>query len=229
LQGPISIIIPTLNEAEEIAACLTHLQPLRAAGHEVIVADGESSDATVALAIPLADQVINASPGRASQMNAGARIARGNILLFLHADTRLPPEADRLIVAGMERSGKGWGRFEARLSGRHPLLRVVERMMNWRSRLTGIATGDQGIFARREWFETSGGFPEIPLMEDIELSRRLKRLGAPLCLETPVITSSRRWEKHGILPTIFLMWRLRLAFYLGVSPANLVRRYYQEP
>jgi rSAM/selenodomain-associated transferase 2 len=226
LRFSISIIIPTLNEAAGISEYLTPLQPLRADGHEVTVADGGSQDNTVVLAQPLADTVILAPRGRASQMNAGARILRGEILLFLHADTRLPVEADRLIVEGMARSGKGWGRFDVRLSGQHPLLRMVEWMMNTRSRLTGIATGDQAIFVRRDWFDAIGGFPEIPLMEDIELSRRLKRLGPPLCLRPPVITSSRRWEEHGILRTILLMWRLRLAFFLGARPAWLERRYY---
>jgi rSAM/selenodomain-associated transferase 2 len=226
VQQVISIIIPALNEAEGIAACLTPLQSLRSAGHEVILVDGGSEDGTVALAGPLADRVIRAPRGRASQMNAGACIARGKVLLFLHADTRLPAEADRLMVEGIGRGGRGWGRFDVRLSGQHSLLRVVEGMMNFRSRLTGIATGDQAIFVRRSWFDSIGGFPDIPLMEDIELSRRLKRLGPPLCLQPRVNTSSRRWEEHGILRTILLMWRLRLAFSLGASPARLVRRYY---
>jgi rSAM/selenodomain-associated transferase 2 len=225
-QQVISIIIPALNESEGIAACLMPLQPLRAAGHEIIVVDGGSRDETVALAQPLADKVIRAPRGRASQMNAGARIATGKVLLFLHADTRLPAEADRLIVEGMARSGKGWGRFDVRLSGRQSLLRVVERMMNRRSRLTGISTGDQAVFVRREWFDAIGGFPEIPLMEDVELSRRLKRLGSPLCLRPPVITSSRRWEAKGILRTILLMWRLRLGFFFGENTDRLARRYY---
>ena len=222
----ISVIMPVLNEATGIAASLAALQPLRAAGHEVIVVDGGSKDGSVSLARSLADRVISSPKGRARQMNEGSQLASGEILLFLHGDTQLPLNADRLMEEGMRSSQKGWGRFDVRLSGEHWLLRVVECLMNWRSRLAGIATGDQAIFVRREWFDAVGGFPDIPLMEDIELSRQLKRLGPPLCLQPPVLTSSRRWEEHGILRTILLMWRLRLAFFLGASPTRLVRRYY---
>ncbi len=222
----LSIIIPTLNEAESIAAALAGVQPLRHAGHEVIVVDGGSDDATATLAAPLADKLLRSPRGRALQMNAGVIAAQGDILLFLHADTRLPTHADQLIFAGLRRSARGWGRFDVRLSGAQPLLRVVETLMNWRSRLTGIATGDQAIFVRRALFEKVGGFPEIPLMEDIALARALKKCGPPLCLKQRVLTSSRRWEQHGILRTIFLMWRLRLAYALGTDPAQLVKRYY---
>lgn len=221
----ISIIVPVLNEAAVIRATLTALQPLRTAGHELIVVDGGSTDGTAALAGPLADRVVTAPRGRARQMNAGARKARGEVLWFLHADTLPPAGAERLILAGLEANGRVWGRFDVRLSGRHPLLRVVERLMNWRSRLTGIATGDQGVFVSHAAFLMVGGFPEIPLMEDIALSRRLKRLGPPLCLKARVVTSSRRWETHGIVSTILLMWRLRLAYALGADPAHLARRY----
>jgi rSAM/selenodomain-associated transferase 2 len=222
----VSIIVPALDEAGQIATTLATLQPLRAAGVEVIVADGGSTDDTVVLARPLADAVIQSPRGRGRQMNAGASWADGEVLLFLHADTRLPDEAVPAIRDGLAKSGKAWGRFDVRLSGHQAMLRVVERMMNLRSRLTGIATGDQAIFVRREVFQTTGGFPEIPLMEDIVLSRTLKRIsGAPLCLSTPAVTSSRRWEENGILRTILLMWKLRLAFFLGASPERLARRY----
>jgi rSAM/selenodomain-associated transferase 2 len=222
----VSIIVPTLNEAEEITATLMALLPLRSAGHEVIVTDGNSTDNTAVLARPLADTVVQCRQGRGVQMNAGALQAGGDILLFLHADTRLPEGAMSAILDGLARSGKSWGRFDVRLSGQHTMLRVVERMMNWRSRLTGIATGDQAMLVRREVFQAAGGFPEIPLMEDIALSRTLKRIsGAPLCLSTPVVTSSRRWEENGILHTILLMWKLRLAFFLGASPERLARKY----
>ncbi|HEV2129722.1 MAG TPA: TIGR04283 family arsenosugar biosynthesis glycosyltransferase [Longimicrobiaceae bacterium] len=221
----LSVIVPALNEAAGIVSCLQPLQPLRACGHEVIVVDGGSEDATMPLAEPLADRVLTTGRGRARQMNTGARSARGDVLLFLHADTLLPPEADRRVLEGLARSDRGWGRFDLRLTGRHLLLRLTARLINLRSRLTGIATGDQAIFVRRDWFEEAGGFPEIPLMEDLALSRALKRRGRPLCLRERVTTSSRRWEERGILRTILLMWRLRLAYYRGADPHDLARRY----
>jgi rSAM/selenodomain-associated transferase 2 len=221
----LSIILPTLDEAGVIAGTLAPLQPLRARGCEVIVADGGSADATVDLARPLAEAVVASAPGRARQQNAGAAAATGEILLFLHADTRLPEDADRLIEAGLRRTEKDWGRFEVRLTGRHPMLRVIERAMGIRSRLSGIATGDQAIFVRRERFRAVGGFPEIPLMEDVALSKALKRLGRPLCLRETVTTSSRRWEQRGVYRTILLMWSLRLRYWLGADPARLAERY----
>lgn len=221
----LSIIVPALDESAAIVPTLGALQPLRAAGHEVIVVDGGSRDATAAMAAPLADRVLRSPPGRALQMNAGLRAARGGALLFLHADTHLPPGADERVLAALA-AGACWGRFDVRLSGRRRLLRVVERLMNLRSRLTGIATGDQAIFGTATAFAAVGGFPELPLMEDVAISRRLKRLGRPACLRTPVVTSSRRWEQRGILRTIALMWLLRLAFALGVPAAWLARVYY---
>jgi rSAM/selenodomain-associated transferase 2 len=221
----ISIIIPVFNEAEEIARTLSGLQPFRAKGHEVIVVDGGSRDETPGLSQPLSDQVIHSRRGRSCQMNDGARVATGDVFLFLHADTHLPDEADMLIVERLERDKKGWGHFHVRLSGRHPLLRLVGCLMNWRSRLTGIATGDQAMFVCRELFEKAGGFPAVDLMEDIAMSKALKKHGWPLCLKGPVKTSSRRWEKNGILRTVFLMWHLRLLYFLGLSPERLARIY----
>lgn len=221
----ISIIVPCLNEAEGIAGTLAALAPLRASGAEVIVVDGGSQDDTVARAARFADLTLTAPRGRASQMNAGAARARGEILLFLHADTLLPEAADTLIVEGLKRSRRDWGRFDVTIDGRHPLLRAVETLMNVRSQLTGIATGDQGIFVTRSLFTTVGGFPEIALMEDIALSKRLKRFGAPLCLKHRITTSARRWEKRGVVRTILLMWRLRLAYWLGADPHKLALRY----
>lgn len=221
----LSIIVPALNESAAIVAALSTLAPLRARGAEVIVIDGGSSDDTMALAKPLADFVISSTRGRATQMNAGAAIARGEVLLFLHADTRLPPQADALIHEGLSRSQQVWGRFDVRIEGKHPLLPAVAAFMNTRSRFTGIATGDQAMFITRDAFAAVGGFPEIALMEDIALSRRLKRVSPPLCLHTRVTTSGRRWENRGVVRTILLMWRLRLAYFFGASPDDLARRY----
>ena len=214
-----TIVIPTWREAGNIVACLQALQRWRGAA-EIVVADGGSDDATAALARPLADQVIQAPRGRARQMNAGAAAARGKILIFLHADTRLPPEALDRIEAAIS-AGFHWGRFDVRLDCPHPLLKLVAVMMNWRSRLSGIATGDQAIFVTRGTFEAVGGFADLPLMEDIDLSRRLKRLGAPACLKAKVTTSARRWRRFGIGRTILLMWWLRLRFFLGGDPGRL--------
>lgn len=216
----LAVIIPALNEAARIRPALEALAPLRARGHEVIVVDGGSDDATAELALPLCDRVLSAPRGRAVQLNAGARAAQGEALVFLHADTSLPERADELILRALERAS--WGRFDVRIEGRHRLLGIVACAMNLRSRLTGIATGDQAIFVRRAAFP---GFPEIALMEDIAFSRVMKRRAAPACLRARVSTSGRRWEARGVLRTIFLMWRLRLLYALGVAPQSLARQY----
>jgi rSAM/selenodomain-associated transferase 2 len=220
MDARLAVIVPTLNEAAGIRAALEALAPLRGRGHEVIVVDGGSTDATTGLARPLCDQLLSAVRGRAVQMNAGARAAHADALVFLHADSRLPPEADGLILKSLQ--SHVWGRFDVEIQGRHPLLRVVACAMNLRSRLTGIATGDQAIFVRREAF---AGFPEIALMEDIAFSSAMKRAGRPACVQRRVVTSGRRWEAHGVLRTIFLMWRLRLLYALGVTPQRLARDY----
>ncbi|MFO1372212.1 MAG: TIGR04283 family arsenosugar biosynthesis glycosyltransferase [Candidatus Competibacteraceae bacterium] len=220
-----SIILPVLNEDMHSVACLHALQPLRAQACELIVVDGGSRDQTVALSKPLADLVIVSSRGRAAQMNAGAALARGEILWFLHADSLPPPDAVDLMRAALAEPNRHWGRFDVQLSGRQPLLQMVETLMNLRSRLSGIATGDQAYLVRREVFERIGGYPAIALMEDIALSRRLKRHGRPVCLHQRIQTSSRRWERDGILRTILLMWRLRLAYFLGADPERLARLY----
>jgi rSAM/selenodomain-associated transferase 2 len=219
----LSIIMPVLDEAVEIKASLNTLAPFRARGVELIVADGGSRDGTVALAQTLADHVIASPRGRAAQMNAGAAVAHGDVLLFLHADTRLLEDADRLVLDGLSDTGKIWGRFDVRFDGDG--LGLIAFMMNWRSRTTGIATGDQAMFVTRAAFENAGGFPAIALMEDVALSVRLKRSGRPLALHARVTTSARRWRKHGVLRTILLMWKLRLAFSLGADPAKLARAY----
>ena len=224
----LSIIIPVLNEGDGIAAALDALAHLRALGTEVIVVDGGSRDATVERAQLRADRVVLAPRGRALQMNAGAESASGDVLLFLHADTRLPAEADRVVLNGLDRSRRVWGRFDVKIDGRSRLLPVVAWLMRLRSRLTGIATGDQAIFVRREAFQAVGGFPAVVLMEDIAICKRLKRLGRPLCLRACVTTSGRRWEKNGVLSTILLMWRLRFAYFLGADPKQLARQYGYE-
>ncbi|MFL6797674.1 MAG: TIGR04283 family arsenosugar biosynthesis glycosyltransferase [Xanthobacteraceae bacterium] len=221
----LSIVMPVLNEGEGIVAALDALQDLRALGVEVIVVDGGSRDATVPRARLRADRVIATARGRALQMNAGAERARGDVLLFLHADTRLPPAAEHAVLNGLARSGRVWGRFNVQIAGPHPLLPIVAWLMNVRSCLTGIATGDQAIFVNRDAFQLAGGFPAIALMEDIVLSKRLKRSGRPLCLSERVVTSGRRWQQHGVYATVWLMWHLRLAFFLGADPADLARQY----
>jgi rSAM/selenodomain-associated transferase 2 len=223
----LTIVLPVLNEAAIIVGALEALAPMRGRGAEIIVADGGSTDGTAALAQPLADLVVAAPRGRGATMNAGAARGHGAVLLFLHADTRLPENADLLITGALSR--RVWGRFDLRIEGRPPLLAVVARMINWRSRATGIASGDQAIFVTHAAFSAVGGYPDLPLMEDIAMSRRLKRLSRPFCIGTPAITSGRRWERNGVLRTILLMWRLRLAYYFGAEPTRLARRYRPVP
>lgn len=225
IEERLSVIIPSLDEGGIILDLLEALQPLRRQGHEIILADGGSQDDTQSRARPLTDQLVLTPPGRARQMNAGAQAANGSIFWFLHADTKLPPRAAEHVLDALRSEEDCWGRFDINLSGRQPALRLVESLINLRSRLTGIATGDQGIFVRRHAFFAASGFPDIPLMEDIVLSRRLKKLAKPACLRHRLETSSRRWEQGGATATILLMWRLRLAFALGADPAKLVRRY----
>jgi rSAM/selenodomain-associated transferase 2 len=228
----LSIIMPVLDEAAEIEAALTSLAPCRRRGVEVIVVDGGSRDGTADLASPLADRVLLGERGRAVQMNVGASAAHGDILLFLHADTRLPENADRLVLDAIARCGRDfgqiWGRFDVRIDG-GGLFGLIAFAINWRSRLTGIVTGDQAIFVTAAALEAVGGFPAIALMEDVALSARLKRNGWPLALRARVTSSARRWRKHGTLRTVVLMWRLRLCFFLGADPARLARQYGYAP
>ena len=224
MQPPLSIVVPALNEAAGIVATLQALAPLRARGVELVLADGGSTDGTAALAAPWVDAVVQAPRGRALQMNAGAARARSEVLLFLHADTLLPAGADGLALQAVA-AGACWGRFDVDIQGRPWMLRVVAALMNLRSRATGIATGDQAMFCTRAAFAQVGGFPVQPLMEDIELSRRLKRLGPPACLRARVRTSGRRWEQRGVWRTILLMWRLRWRYWRGASPDSLARAY----
>jgi len=217
--GALSIVMPTFNEAGRIAQRLDALQGLRAQGVEIVVADGGSADETARLARPLCDVLVSAPRGRASQMNAGARIARGGALLFLHADTRLP--AVRRAVD----SGAVGGRFDVRVRGRHPAFGLLSAAINVRSRWTGIATGDQAPFVTRAAFEALGGFEAVPLMEDVRFTARLRGIGRVEALRERVETSGRRWEEHGFLRTVLLMWRLRLLHAFGASPERLARMY----
>jgi len=224
----LSIVMPVLDEAPQIVGRLKLLQALRTDGVELIVVDGGSADGTATLAGALADRVLTSARGRAVQMNAGAAASQAPVLLFLHVDTTLPATALQAVLTAVG-AGASWGRSDVRIDGRHPLLRIVERMMNWRSRLTGIATGDQAIFVRREVFENLGGYADLPLMEDIALSSALRRLAPPACLGETVVTSARRWERHGVLRTMLLMWWLRAAYFLGADPARLAMRYGYQP
>lgn len=220
----LSIIVPVLNEAASIGNTLRALAPLRERGAELIVVDGGSHDDTPRLAREHACAVLTAPRGRARQMNAGAKQAQGPVLLFLHADTQLPMQADRLVLNAID-SGADWGRFDVRITGRAWMLRVVAALMNARSRWSGIATGDQAMFVRREVFERMGGFADQPLMEDIELSKRLRELSHPACLRAKVTTSGRRWETRGVWRTIWLMWQLRWRYWRGEDPEQLAEAY----
>jgi rSAM/selenodomain-associated transferase 2 len=220
----ISIIIPVLNEERNLSKTLAELQSFRCSGHEIIVVDGGSVDRSLELAHEMSDTVLVSNPGRALQMNSGAAVATGDVLLFLHADTVLPENAAQHMATCQ--TGKNfWGRFDVRLSSDRKIYRLIEFLMNWRSRLTSIATGDQAIFIGQKLFNKIGGFPEIALMEDIALSRSLKKISRPVCLQHKVITSSRRWEQKGVITTVVLMWKLRLYYYFGVSPEKLSRLY----
>jgi rSAM/selenodomain-associated transferase 2 len=222
----LAVVVPVLNESAGIVATLSGLQAMRARGVRIVVVDGGSGDDTAAQARALADDVINSARGRARQMNAGARHIgmAADALLFLHADTRLPSEAEAAVINAL-RAGARWGRFDVRIDGTAPLLALVGWLMNRRSRLTGICTGDQAIFVERGLFEALGGWPDQPLMEDIEFSRRARRVAPPAALRQTVVTSGRRWEQGGIWRTIVLMWSLRWRYFRGADPAELAREY----
>jgi len=220
----VSIIIPTWQEASTIQETLQRLQGLRRSGHQVIVVDGGSDDGTPVLAKSLSDAVLTGARGRAAQMNLGASVANGDLLLFLHADTVLPAHVYGWLLR-FWRSDRCWGRFDVKLSGQQFMLRVVEFMITWRSRITGIATGDQAIFVKAEAFQMAGGFPWQPLMEDVELSRKLKFFSRPFCVPAHVLTDSRRWEDRGVWHTILLMWSIRWRYWRGVPADRLFQEY----
>jgi rSAM/selenodomain-associated transferase 2 len=222
----LSIVIPVLDEARQLEVLLPELAAT-CPGAEVVVADGGSTDRSPAVALGFAGvRVVASERGRARQMNAGAAAACGDALLFLHADTRLPPGAGEAVLAALADPGTAYGRFDVRFDSRRPAFRLIARLMNARSRLTGLCTGDQAIFVRRETFWALGGYAEIALMEDIELTRRLKRVGSLAALSLRVTTSARKWEREGVARTIVLMWALRLLYACGVRPARLHRWYY---
>jgi len=222
----LSIIIPCLNEADNITATLNNLQAVRKRGHEIILSDGGSTDATVTLATPLVDQHLKSAKGRAIQMNGAAKIATGDVLCFLHGDTIAPDNIDLLITEALSGSNKIWGRFNVRLCNSKWQYRIIEKLMNIRSCISGVATGDQGIFVCRNIFDKLSGYADIPLMEDIEISKRLCKISRPVCIKSAQMnTSSRRWEKNGIFKTILLMWSLRLRYFLGSPASTLAKRY----
>jgi rSAM/selenodomain-associated transferase 2 len=223
----ISIVIPVLNEAKQLAFKLQAMQSYRNSC-QLLLIDGGSHDASESIAKPWVDKIRRCPPGRARQMNFGAALADAEILLFLHADTQLPDDAVTLISQAIA-DGYQWGRFDVMFDNPKPIFKLIAMMMNLRSRLTGIATGDQCLFVTRRAFQSVGGFPEIALMEDIAMSARLKKLGKPCCLAAKVITSARRWEQHGVFKIILLMWRMRLAYFFGADPNDLARRYYRKP
>ncbi|MBQ2259772.1 MAG: TIGR04283 family arsenosugar biosynthesis glycosyltransferase [Loktanella sp.] len=220
----VSIILPVRNEAATIRKVLQLLATYDAAV-EVIVVDGDSQDGTADLAAGLADRIIQSAPGRARQMNAGFAVASGEIILFLHADTMLPPTALADIRQIARPGAPVWGRFDVDIAGRSLLLPVVAALMNLRSRLSGVATGDQAIFVRRDILSRIGGLPDIAIMEDVALSKALRRISAPLCLRSRVRTSGRRWDANGALRTIVTMWLMRLLYVSGVAPDRLAGLY----
>ncbi|HHJ34911.1 MAG TPA: glycosyltransferase [Gammaproteobacteria bacterium] len=225
----ISIVIPVLNEEMYLPVLLDRLQVFRRQGHEIIVVDGDSKDDSLKIAQTLADSAIVSSAGRARQMNTGAAVARGDMFLFLHCDTVLPDDALQIISSSLHDTGRQdkpyWGRFDVRLSSDRFVFRIIETLMNLRSRLTSVTTGDQAIFIESCLFDQVGGFPEIPLMEDIAMSKKLKEIASPICLKQKVTTSSRRWEKRGVVATVLLMWKLRLYYFLGMPADKLSQLY----
>jgi len=228
-KGVLSIIIPIRNEAPLIAQQLALLQTYRQAGHELIIVDGDSQDGSFQAALPWADKVLSSPKGRGQQLHLGAQAAQGDTLLFLHIDTRLPPQADQLIHTALQQSDRVWGHFKVSLSGQHPLFPLIAQLMNLRACLTAMVTGDHCLFVQNTAYQDCGGFPAVSLMEDLHLSKRLKRLSKPLCLPQTVITNSRRWQQHGVIRTIMTMWWMRLAWFFGVDEDRLARWYTQIP
>ncbi len=236
-KATISIIIPILNEADNLPRLFENIASLNPKPQQVILVDGGSNDNSVAITQDYVKnlrvdssssidwQITESIADRALQMNTGAMLATSNILLFLHADTQLPTQAIFEVIAAIETAQ--WGRFDVKLDSRQPMLRLVSTMINGRSRLTGIATGDQAIFIKRALFEQLGGYPNQALMEDVELCKKLKGIAKPACLNSKVVTSARRWQQHGTWRTIILMWQLRFDYWRGISADNIRQRYYK--
>jgi rSAM/selenodomain-associated transferase 2 len=223
MNNKLSIIIPVLNDALALSSLLVSLQGVRDSV-EIIVVDGGSKDASCDVAERHAHRLLHTAAGRAAQMRAGAQAATGGWLWFVHADSVLSPS---LLVSMQQLPDHWqWGRCDVQFDDPRPAFRVIAFFMNWRSRLTGICTGDQGIFVRRQLYDGVGGFAALPLMEDVELSARLKRKARVHRPGTPLVTSARRWQKHGVLRTVLLMWWLRLQFFAGVPATTLHQRYY---
>jgi rSAM/selenodomain-associated transferase 2 len=225
MKPTISVVIPVLDEEAAISATLESLQ--RLGPSEAVVVDGGSTDRTRELVAAKKVRLLESRRGRALQMNAGARAASGDVLLFLHADTRLPSSAMVEVRAALSDPKCVGGRFDVELEGEHWMLKRVAAMISLRSRLSRVATGDQAIFVRKKIFEEIGGFPDLPIMEDIAFSRAMKKRGRVACLRSRVITSGRRWEKDGVWRTVFKMWALKLLYLAGVSPRSL-RRFYAD-
>ena len=220
-----SIIVPVLNEAQLVQSQLRRLQSLRRQGHEVILVDGGSTDQTVDLAQPLVDRVATSQRGRSSQMNAGAAVARHSLLVFLHLDTQLPSQFDAQVQA-LDLSDCVWGFSFVQLDAPSFAFTLIAWFMNQRSRLTRVCTGDQVLCVKRASFERLAGFAPIALMEDVEICKRLRKISAPTIFPAPVLASSRKWQKEGVWRTVLLMWRLRLAYFLGADPQRLSEQYY---
>ena len=225
----LSIIVPVLNEETTLCHALDAIKPVLSSINDVelIVVDGGSHDDTLTVAMNYTSHCLSSTKGRASQMNLGAKHASNDILVFLHADTILPNDFQLLISNALSIKNKQWGRFNVKLSGPHIMLRIIETLMNFRSCITSIATGDQVIFVRKSTFEMVSGYSSIPLMEDIELSKKLKNHSRAICIKNPVTTSSRRWEINGFFKTIMLMWKLRFLYFMGVPAKKLISSYYK--
>lgn len=221
----LSIIVPVLNEARQLPSFLQHLMLWKSKGCEVLLVDGGSTDDTVSMVREMGLSIMAAKCGRANQMNAGAATTKGQMLLFLHADTYLPDKANQIIHHALTNKRHAWGRFNVCITGASQVLPIIATLMNIRSSITGIATGDQAMFMTRTAFDEVKGFPVLPLMEDIALSVELKKISAPICLKCKVTTSGRRWEKKGVLRTVLLMWRLRFAYWRGVPAYRLAEMY----
>ena len=242
VMATVSIIIPVLNEAGNLAHLFTNINKLNPKPQQVILVDGGSTDDSIDIIRIFINelmpdnnrkidwQMTESKSGRALQMNTGAALATAEILLFLHADTQLPIDAIESISEATKRAE--WGRFDVQIDSRQLMLKLVSQMINWRSKLSGIATGDQAIFISQSLFEQIGGYPNQALMEDVELcnqlkSTQLKDIAKPACLKNKVITSARRWQQHGTWRTILLMWHLRFDYWRGVSADNIKQRYYK--